>query len=1087
MKNWKKKLSSLVSLAVITISSLVVPVTAVAESINGTVTWDSSHVRKATGTKNGKRFETEIAPLKVNGETAFCLEPGIPINNNGEPGYVGNPANGNLPRRAMLAMALWDDVFGSTNYKYVLLTQSVVWMNLEGANKAEIDHIEGFTASEIKEGQDKLNAAITNYDKKPSFAGKNYKLTLNKPLEIKNTNEGVDLKSFDTLVTNSAGLDVKVDSDKLTVTAKDLNQKNGRIAFKKSIKEGTPYIYKKEGQQTVSTGRIDDPNNYTLNFDIETTGNIKIVKIDKESGATVPNTKFHVEYSGTNAPKAHDIVTGSDGSYDIKDITHDVKVKATETEVPAPYVLASAIGESDTVEGTVKVGETITLTQKNTKAKGQIIVEKQGVETGQNMWNENYTLKGNVFEIRKKTVDGEVIKTITTDEKGYAETPKDLELGTYWVTEKQASNGFANTFKPVEVKIEYANQTTAVVVKGTEGTNQEVVGSSTLTKQDTETGSETQGKATFKGAEYSLFHKSGEPVKWNEAFKPELTVGDKANEENIVIRINEQSLQAGVKHLALGDYYWQETKAPEGYQIDNKKHEFTLSYKDQNTKVVTVDKISNENVIKFNIDGFKYVTSMNGSAQSGYNGIKFNLTPIDPTKGDIRESVTETNEHGYDGYWNFKEVPYGDYTLTEVEAPEGFKLIKPLTINSSFDEGNREYKFTITEEGQNHPIKVLVVPEEKINEGSNIISLSKLFLYDDSIEEEEPPTIETLFLTSDGEREFDPTKDQELIDYVTQTNPESDIGKEVFYVTQFHKVFVDENENLVTDKDGNIVHEVVGEIESIHEPKTTEDEFDVRFDYKANTLKDNERLVATHVAYKDKEHKEEYATHFDLENEKQTLIAKVPEQEEPEIETLFLTSDGEREFDPTKDQELIDYVTQTNPESDIGKEVFYVTQFHKVFVDENENLVTDKDGNIVHEVVGEIESIHEPKTTEDEFDVRFDYKANTLKDNERLVATHVAYKDKEYKEEYATHFDLENEKQTLIAKVPEQEEEQENTAESNSETPKEKETKSPEELKETKSLPKTGESIVQGFTIVGITGLVLIGVIYYLKKRKGSI
>ena len=1074
MRNWKKKISSLVSLAVIGISSLLVPVTALADSINGTVTWDQSEVKAATGTKDGKAFSTHVVPLKVNGELVFCLEPGVPINSNNESGYVGNPANGNIPRRAMLAMALWDTVYGSNSTKNIQFAQTVVWMNLEGENKAVIDHIDGYSDSELKTAQDKLNTAITNYDKKPSFAGKDYKLTLNKPLEIKNTNEGVDLKSFDTLVTNTAGLDVKVDSDKLTVTAKDLNKTSGRVAFKKSVKEGTPYVYKKDGQQTVATGRIDDPNNYVLNFDIETTGYVKIVKVDKESGATVPKTKFHVEFSGTNAPKTQDIVTGSDGSYTIKGVTHGVKVKATETEVPAPYVLASAIGESDTVEGTVKVGETITLTQKNTKAKGQIIVEKQGVETGQNMWNENYTLKGNVFEIRKNTVDGEVVKTITTDEKGHAETPKDLELGTYWVTEKQASNGFANTFKPVEVKIDYANQTTAVVVKGTEGTNQEVVGSSTLTKQDTETGSESQGRATFKGAEYSLFHKSGEPVKWNEAFKPELTVGDKANEDNIVIRINEQSLQAGVKHLALGEYYWQETKAPEGYQIDNQKHEFTLSYKDQNTKVVTADKTSNENVIKFNLDGFKYVTSKNGSAQSGYNGIKFNLTPIDPTKGDTRESITETNESGYDGYWNFKEIPYGDYTLSEVEAPEGFKLIKPLTINSSYDEGNKEYKFTITEEGQTQPIKVLVVPEDKINEGSNVISLSKLFLYDDTIEEEDPPTIETLFVTKeDGKQVVDPAKDTPLIDKVTMTVPESKVGAEFYFVTQFHKVTVDENGELVKDKDGNVAGEVVGEVESTQKATDKEFEFDIPFDLKANTLKDKERLVATHVVYEDKEHKKEYAKHFDLTNEKQTITA---EAEEPAtIETLFVTKeDGKQVVDPAKDTPLIDKVTMTVPEGRVGTELYFVTQFHKVTVDENGELVKDKDGNVAGEVVGEVESTQKATDKEFEFDVPFDLKANTLKDKERLVATHVVYEDKEHKKEYAKHFDLTNKKQTI-------------TAESTPETPKEKETKSPEEPKETKSLPKTGESIMQGFTIVGITGLILIGAVYYLKKRKGSI
>ncbi len=1027
-KNLKKRISSLFTIAVIGIQGLVSgvsPIIAHADTVDATVTYSMADLSNASGTRNGQPFTTQLARLRANGEDVFCLQPGVAIPTEVTQGYVGKPDSGHIPRRSKLASALWKTALGGDSLENYKVAQTVYWNNLEGSNKTTITHDSSISDSVLASKQKKLEDAITAYDLKPSFNQTTVKLKYGESTIVKNTTSGIDLTSFDVLVGNTANVKVDIQKDQLVITPNDLSKNSGTLTFKKSFAEGTPYVYEKEGNQTVASGKINDPNNYLLKFDIDTTGDVKIVKVDKDSGDTVPKTKFHVEFSGEGAPKEQDIETGKDGSYTFKDIKAGVKVKATETFVPSPYVLESATGGSDTVEGVVKVGETITLTKRNTKAKGQIIVEKTGVETGNSLWNSNYTLKGNVFEVHKNSVDGEVVKTITTDEKGHAETSKDLDIGTYWVTEKQASQGFANTFKPVEVKIKYANQTTAVVVEGTKGTNQEVTGATTLTKEDAETGKETQGRATFEGAEYTLYYSDGEkadqPVKWSDDFKPVLTVGDKANEENVTIRINSQSLQAGVKHLALGNFYWLETKAPEGYQIDKSKHNVSLTYKDQNTQVVTSDVASKENVIKFTLDGFKYVTSKNGSAQSGYNGIKFTLTPLDPTKGEKVESITETNELGYDGYWNFTDNPYGDYKLEEVEAPEGFKLIEPLIINSSFDSTNKEYKFTITEEGQKNPIKTLTVPESKINDGSNVVNLSKLFLYDDSVQEPEKPTIETLFVTTDGEKEFDPTKDQKLIDKVTNTVDKTDVGQELFYVTQFHKVTVDENGKLVTDKDGKIVNEVVGEIESTQKASDKKFDFDVEFDYKANTLKNNERLVATHIVYKDKEHTEEYAKHFDLENEKQTLVAKAPEQEKPTIETLFVTTDGEKEFDPTKDQKLIDKVTNTVDQSDVGQELFYVTQFHKVTVDENGKLLTDKDGKIVNEVVGEIESTQKASDKKFDFDVEFDYKANTLKDNERLVATHIVYKDKEHKEEYAKHFDLENEKQTLVAKVPEQE------------------------------------------------------------------
>ncbi|NBA19418.1 VaFE repeat-containing surface-anchored protein, partial [Enterococcus hirae] len=503
---------------------------------------------------------------------------------------------------------------------------------------------------------------------------------------------------------------------------------------------------------------------------IKTFGEFQIKKIDKETGNPVPGTRFKLEYSnlpaGSTAPTQTEVTTDENGLSPKIKVLNGVHVKATETAVPAPYVLGSAIGDSDVVEGDIVAGQTITLTQRNKQAKGQIIIEKSGVESGKDMWNGNYSLAGNVFEIHENDANGKVVATVTTDANGHAETNKELPLGTYVVTEKTASNGFANTFKPVTVKIEYANQTTAVIVKNTEGTNQEVTGSTVLTKVDAETGSETQGQATFNGAQYGLFHEDGTPVKWSEAFKPEYVEGNKLEGDNIAFEMTDKLQKASVKHLALGKYFWRELKAPEGYQIDNTKREFEITYKDQDTKVIATESVSKENIVKFTLDGFKYVESKSGSTKSGYNGIEFKLTPINDTKGETISTKTVTNKDGYDGYFAFENVPYGDYELTEVKAPEGYKIIKPLTITSDFDTEKREYTFTVTEKGQKEPLKVLTVSEDTINNGSNVIQLSKLFITNNLVK---VPTIRTL-ATVDGEKTFTPAKDTPMHDDIDIKN-----------------------------------------------------------------------------------------------------------------------------------------------------------------------------------------------------------------------------------------------------------------------------------------------------------------------------
>ncbi|WP_025481675.1 MSCRAMM family protein [Enterococcus faecium] len=734
----------------------------------GNVYYDTSNVYMMYGTRNGQAWNDATAPMAVKPNDGgidimtFCVQPGVPFISSDNPGYQAVTA-GDIPRDAQIASAIWNNpdlgICGDTNENDRIVTQSVIWELLPyDIHVNDIPRIPNYAQRKAL-----LYQKIAEYKQRPEFDGKTIDLTYG---ESKTLNSAINLNSFETQISNTAKVNwaVAPDGKSVTVTPTDPNIQNGKVSYKRSYMEGTPIALEKQGSQRVYISAIKDPAKYEVNFNIKTFGEFQIKKIDKETGNPVPGTTFKLEYSnlpaGSTAPTQTEVTTDENGVSPKIKVLNGVHVKATETAVPAPYVLGSVIGDSDVVEGNIVAGQTITLTQRNKQAKGQIIIEKTGTESGKNMWNANYTLAGNVFEIRENDANGKVVATVTTDVNGHAETNKELPLGTYVVTEKTASNGFANTFKPVTVKIEYANQTTAVIVKNTEGTNQEVTGSTVLTKVDAETGSETQGQATFNGAQYGLFHEDGTPVKWSEAFKPEYVEGNKLEGDNIAFEMTDKLQKASVKHLALGKYYWKETKAPEGYQLDNTKREFEITYKDQDTQVIATESVSKENVVKFTLDGFKYVESKSGSTKSGYNGIEFKLTPINDTKGETISTKTVTNKDGYDGYFAFENVPYGDYELTEVKAPEGYKIIKPLTITSDFNAEKREYTFTVTEKGQKEPLKVLTVSEEEINNGSNVIQLSKLFITNNLVK---VPTIRTL-ATVDGEKTFTPAKDTPMHD-----------------------------------------------------------------------------------------------------------------------------------------------------------------------------------------------------------------------------------------------------------------------------------------------------------------------------------
>ncbi|WP_207940741.1 hypothetical protein DOK78_001727 [Enterococcus sp. DIV2402] len=172
-----------------------------------------------------------------------------------------------------------------------------------------------------------------------------------------------------------------------------------------------------------------------------------------------------------------------------------------------------------------------------------------------------------------------------------------------------------------------------------------------MTKEDAETGKEAQGKAILSGAEYALLYEDGIPVKWTDASQPILTIGSKKESDKIIVHLDKENLRAGIENLPLGKYVWKETKAQEGYQ-KGKEIPFEIMYKNQQTEVITTNQTSKEKVIKFTLQGFKYVQSKPKNTHAGYNGIEFSLMPIDDTNGKA-QATTQTNPNGRWGWGIF--------------------------------------------------------------------------------------------------------------------------------------------------------------------------------------------------------------------------------------------------------------------------------------------------------------------------------------------------------------------------------------------------------------------------------------------------
>ncbi|MDN6030198.1 MAG: LPXTG cell wall anchor domain-containing protein, partial [Lactococcus plantarum] len=443
---------------------------------------------------------------------------------------------------------------------------------------------------------------------------------------------------------------------------------------------------------------------------IDLTGKLNVDKTTNQFGDNLPNSNYN--FTGL----AFDVYKKGTSTV-FKSFTVDSNGKMNDLELPAgDYFLRekssawSSTGQTQRtdLDFTIEAGKTTTIGEdilKNVAVTGQVTISKSGVESGTSLWNGNYSLEGNTFKLTNQA-DGKTY-FVDTNKDGKASIDN-LPLGTYDITETKASNGFVNTFAKKTVSLSYKDQKTEVVFGQISGTNQEIKGENELLKLDKDTGkAESQGKAELKGAVYELVylddstgvspHKKGDKVKWSDNPKATLVSGEKVTEsvingkkvshgDNIVVRVDGAKFNAYVGNLAIGKYGWQEINAPIGYTSDKTVHEFEIKKKDDKTKnIVTPQSKSLEQVIKAKISIQKKVEISGESAESGFNDIKFNLTPINDTKGEV-QTITTGIKDDEDGYANV-ELVYGDWKLTEDEAtaPKGYDLIKPIYIHMTTD------------------------------------------------------------------------------------------------------------------------------------------------------------------------------------------------------------------------------------------------------------------------------------------------------------------------------------------------------------------------------------------------------------------
>ena len=409
-------------------------------------------------------------------------------------------------------------------------------------------------------------------------------------------------------------------------------------------------------------------------------GTITVHKTDSETGKPVTGAAavftVHaktdiVTGDGTVRYKAGELVdtiTTVGGSATSKPLYLGAYI-VTEETAPEGYVLNPTPQEVTLRYGgqTVEI-VTESVTFANAPQKGQIIVQKNDVESGRPI-----TASGAVFELRAKadiiTADGtirykagELIETLST-EKGVA-TSKPLYLGTYTVQEITAPDGYVQDSTVYDVTLFYGEQTVELITEGITIDNAPQMGSISITKRDKETGL----PIILSDATFQIYAKE------------DVVTGDGVTHFRAGELVDTITTVQGVtasKHLYLGAYTVTEITAPDGYILDSTVHDVTLSYGGQTVELVT-EGLTLNNAPQMGSITITKVDKETGKPIVGADAVfelraKTDIVTADGTirhkAGDLVETLTTS-----DGVVTTGPLYLGAYTVTEITAPEGYIL-----------------------------------------------------------------------------------------------------------------------------------------------------------------------------------------------------------------------------------------------------------------------------------------------------------------------------------------------------------------------------------------------------------------------------
>ena len=674
--------------------------------------------------------------MYVDGEDAFCIQPGVPLKTGNTLAKASsetwNALSANQKKAVGLALLYGyqgnrSNLTGSDDEKW-LATQTLVWEFVTGCREATGSYKQTSTTvyslhfgsnyanGGARAAYDQIVSLMSEHNTIPSFmsGGKN---DITKELAYKDGKYSVTLTDKNgvlsdySFTSSDANVSVSKDDNKLTISSKKAISGPVRItATRKNVptvsSSAKLIAYGDPNLQDLVTG-VENADSVKAYINIETpTGTIALKKTSEDG--VVAGISFHIKGDGFDKT----VKTDENGNISVEGLfpaTYTITEQSIDRYEPQQSQTVTLIG-----------GKTTTVNFNNMLKRGSLEVIKT---------SEDNLVEGVTFHLYGTSLSGlPVDEYAVTDKNGLAKFENVLISGDtpYVLEEVDTAIRYVvpeNQTAPIEWK-KVTNRSFHNVLKKF---------NVTVTKTDVETGN-PQGDATLSGAVYGIYK----------------------GEELIDTYTTDENGQFTTKYYICGDdWSVREISPSEGYLLDETIHHvgaepelYTIEYNSAANDV-------NEQVIKGNIAIIKHTDNGETQIETPEEGAVFEVfLKSAGSYGNAKETERDILNCDENGFAQTKDMPYGVYTVKQTSGWEGRELMKPFDVFINKD--GQTYRYLINNRGFESYIKIVKKDAET---GNTIPYAGAGFqIYDPNGElvtmtftYPEVTTIDTFYTTADGE------------------------------------------------------------------------------------------------------------------------------------------------------------------------------------------------------------------------------------------------------------------------------------------------------------------------------------------------